>query len=320
MSAAEKPFRGKPAQPAAHWKIDSTLQTFSDYLGAERRLSENTVRNYQWALKRFLDWLVKEGSWVGDFTGITPRDARSYLIESQRRLSRRTVHNHISGLKSFFNYLVRKEVLSFNPFSGLALPKLAKPLPKFLTENQIRALLSGPVRLLEQRRLSAKQAWSERIALELLYGGGLRVSELVSLNYGMVNLTEGCARVLGKGNKERLCPLGDIAVACVKKYRNEFASTTGYADPVLTNRYGRRISVRQIQLITKKYLRLAGLPMDMSPHKIRHSYATHLLDRGADLRLVQELLGHASLSTTQIYTHVSVARLKTVHRTAHPHG
>jgi len=154
--------------------------------------------------------------------------------------------------------------------------------------------------------------------MELLYGGGLRVSELVALNYGSVEFESGVARVLGKGNKERLCPLGAVALAVLKKFKNEFARNTSPTSPVLVMPNQRRMPVRQVQLMLKRYLALADLPLDLTPHKIRHSYATHLLNAGADLRLVQELLGHASLNTTQVYTHVSVARLKEVYNKAHP--
>ncbi|MBC9889366.1 MAG: tyrosine-type recombinase/integrase [Opitutae bacterium] len=179
-------------------------------------------------------------------------------------------------------------------------------------------LLAGPKRLLENEALEPYQAWRDRLVLELLYGAGLRVSELASLNYGMIDIPSGVARIRGKGNKERLCPLGKIAVLVLEKFRREYAPSAGWADPVVLGNRKKRIRVRQVQLIVKKYLALADLPMDLSPHKIRHSFATHLLNRGADLRLVQDLLGHASLSTTQVYTHVTLDRLKEAHSKAHP--
>ena len=294
------------------------IQRFIDYLALERRLSDYTVRNYRTALLNFFSWNRDVGHWSGDIAKISGREIRDYLIESQRRISRRTLHNYVSGLRSFYNYWLKQGGVKINPFEGITLPKLNKPLPKFLTENQITELISGPMRLLDNESLSPFQAWRDRLILEILYGGGLRVSELVSLNYGMVDLSSGVARILGKGNKERLCPLGSVTTACLNKFRAEFASQTGYDDPVVVNDRLKRISVRSVQLMIKKYLALADLPLDMSPHKIRHSYATHLLNNGADLRLVQELLGHVSLSTTQIYTHVDLARLKEAHRSAHP--
>ena len=294
------------------------IKRFTGYIDLERHLSAYTVRNYRHAIIRFFIWLRNEAGWRGNLDKIDPKTVRDFLIESQRRISRRTLHNHVSALRAFYKYLLRQKAVESNPFDGLALPKLRRNLPKFLTEKQISALLDGPMRLLENESIDPFQAWRDQLALELLYGGGLRVSELVNLDYGMVDKNIGVARILGKGKKERLCPLGRIALDCINKFRKEFAHSSGYNDPVLVNKNHRRISVRAVQMIVKKYLALADLPMDMSPHKIRHSYATHLLNNGADLRLVQELLGHASLSTTQIYTHVGIARLKESHRKAHP--
>ena len=172
--------------------------------------------------------------------------------------------------------------------------------------------------MLENEAIDAFTAWRDRLVMELLYGGGLRVSEVVALDYGQIDFTSGVARVLGKGKKERLCPLGRVAMAVLAKWKNEFARESGHTSPVLVNAKHERLPVRQVQLLLKRYLALAELPLELTPHKLRHSYATHLLNAGADLRLVQELLGHASLNTTQVYTHVSVARLRDVYAKAHP--
>jgi integrase/recombinase XerC len=243
---------------------------------------------------------------------------RDFVIEGQRRFDRRTLHNHASGLRTFFKFWMRREKLRNNPLLGVPLPKLEKRLPKFLSEEQMKLLLTGPQRLLENAGIDAHTAWRDRLAMELLYGGGLRVSEAVGINYGAVDFAAGVARVLGKGQKERLCPLGRVALAVLVKVRDDFAREKAPTSPVLVNTAGMRMGVREVQLMLKRYLILAGLPLDLTPHKLRHSYATHLLNAGADLRLVQELLGHAQLATTQIYTHVSVARLKEVYAKAHP--
>jgi integrase/recombinase XerC len=199
------------------------------------------------------------------------------------------------------------------------MPKLEKRLPQFLTEEQMRLLLTGPQRLLQNESLDPFTAWRDRLAMELLYGAGLRVSELVALNYGDIEMESGVARVLGKGRKERLCPIGRVALAVLQKFRAEFRPDATPRSAVLPAKEKRgRMTVRAVQLMLKRYLALAELPHDLTPHKLRHSYATHLLNGGADLRLVQELLGHASLATTQIYTHVSVARLKDIYNKAHP--
>jgi len=301
-----------PTAVAAEW-----LQPFLDHLAKERRYSDYTSRNYRQAFEDFHHWLRSGGR---SLTALTARDMRDFVIEGQRRFSRRTLHNHVSGLRSFFRYWIQHGKLARNPLTGVPLPKLEKTLPKFLTETQVTALLNGPQRLLENEALDAFTAWRDRLVLELLYGGGLRVSELVGLNYGAIDFGNGAARVLGKGKKERICPLGAMSMAVLRKFRGEFAKQTGPGDPVVITARHRRLPVRAVQLLVKKYLALADLPMDLSPHKLRHSYATHLLDAGADLRAVQELLGHANLATTQIYTHTSVARLKEIHAKAHPRG
>jgi integrase/recombinase XerC len=182
----------------------------------------------------------------------------------------------------------------------------------------MKLLLNGPQRLLDNEAIEPHLAWRDRLAMELLYGGGLRVSELVALNHGAIDLESGVARVLGKGQKERLCPLGRVAIAVLKKFRADFAPHATPESAVLVNADGTRMNVRAVQLMLKRYLALAELPLELTPHKLRHSYATHLLNAGADLRLVQELLGHAQLATTQVYTHVSMARLQEIYAKAHP--
>jgi integrase/recombinase XerC len=276
------------------------------------------VRNYREAFEDFYRWLASSGLWARGIDALGPREIRDFVIEAQRRYGRRTLHNHVSGLRALCKFWLRKGRLRGNPFSGAPLPKLEKRLPQFLTEEQVRALLASPQRLLEAGGCDAFAAWRDRLAMELLYGAGLRVSELVGLEHGTVDLDEGVARVLGKGRKERVCPLGRVACAVLRRFRDEFAPSAGPSDPVLCNPDGRRMTVRSVQLMLKRHLALAGLPLDMTPHKLRHSYATHLLNAGADLRIVQELLGHAHLVTTQVYTHVGIARLKDVHARAHP--
>jgi integrase/recombinase XerC len=304
-----------PLPPAV---ADKWLQPFLDYLAKERRYSDYTVRNYRQAFEDFYAWMTSGGRAPGGFAALTTRDMRDFVVEGQRRFERRTLHNHVSGLRSFFRYWMQRGKLVRNPFTGVPLPKLNHPLPKFLTETQMTALLGGPLRLLQNETQDAFTAWRDRLVLELLYGGGLRVSELVGLNYGAIDFGTGSARVFGKGKKERICPLGTVAMAALKKFRAEHARDTGPGAPVVITARQERLPVRAVQLLVKRYLALADLPMDMTPHKLRHSYATHLLNSGADLRAVQELLGHASLTTTQIYTHTSVARLKEIHTRAHP--
>lgn len=281
-------------------------------------MSEYTVRNYKHAVECFAQWLEENRQWHGDFSVVQSSHARSFLIEHGRQRARRTLHNHVSGLRAFYRYLRQQGRVEANPFTGVSLPKLEKPLPKFLSERQMRDLLNAPIRLWKEGQLSEFTAFRDSLILELLYGGGLRVSELCALNHGDLETNQGVARVLGKGRKERLCPLGPIAVRCLKTFVERFDLDVELTAPVVCQPSGRRMEPRQVQQLLKIHLAAAELPLDMTPHKLRHSFATHLLDNGADLRAVQELLGHANLSTTQVYTHVSIARLKEAHKQAHP--
>jgi len=296
------------------------LDAFCLYLGSQRRLSAYTVRNYRQAVEQLDAWLSANESWARDFDALTPAQVRAFLIESSRSLARRTLHNRVAGLRAFYLYLKRMQLVSSNPLQGIRLPKLDKPLPKFLTESQMLDLLGAPEKLQQAGQVSTFEAIRDRLIMELLYGAGLRVSELCGLNFSAVDWQQGFVRVLGKGSKERICPIGEVALSCLQNFVQQCDRSTAYDQAILVTAQGRRIEPRAVQKLLKKYLLAVGLPVDMTPHKIRHSYATHLLNGGADLRAVQELLGHANLSTTQIYTHVSTTRLKTAHLQAHPRG
>lgn len=303
------------AEPA--WRA-AWIAPFLRHLKSERRLSPYTLRNYGAALEVFFAYLDDQSAWGGQPGALDLRACRDFVIEQQRRVGRRTVHNYMAGIRAFFKYWIRQGKLDRNPLAGLTLPKLPKSLPMFMTEKQVKALLDGPMQLLAAEAIEPFEAWRDQLAMELLYGAGFRVSELCALTYGQVSFDEGVARIVGKGGKSRLCPIGRVGMDVLEKWRREFAPRSDFAAPVLTSRRRSAWHPRGVQRMLKKYLALAGLPMDLTPHKIRHSYATHLLDNGADLRLVQELLGHAKLSTTQIYTHVNLGRLKAVYDQAHP--
>jgi integrase/recombinase XerC len=314
VNTAEKaPAAEDGAMVFAEW-----VAPFVAHLAGERRVSPYTLRNYTHAVERFFGWLQASGRWRGSLDRIESRELRDFLIESQHRVGRRTLHNHMSALRALFKYWMRHGRLERNPASGLVLPRLEKPLPKFMTERQVSLLLEMPTRLLDNEGTDPFLAWRDRLILELLYGAGLRVSELCALTYGQIDLDDGIARILGKGNKVRLCPLGKVATAVLRHWRTNFARDKERSSPVVVSVRHEPVTPRHVQLMLKKYLALAGLPMDLTPHKLRHSFATHLLDRGADLRLVQDLLGHESLATTQVYTHVGIARLQQIHRNAHP--
>ncbi len=313
-----------PATPPPLSASVPHLEAFLDELRGERRLSPNTARNYAQAVRGFFLWLRQSEGRALAPAQVTRLHARGFVIESQRRLDRRTVHLHVSALRAFWKFLLRRGQVPASPWVGLVLPKLPKKLPLFLTEEQMRTLLAIPARLAENQtgeggvRERAFAVSRDCVMLEVLYGAGLRVSELAGLTWGQLDLDDGVARVRGKGNKERLCPLGAMAVEALRAHRATFMPAAAFNAPVFTDKKGRGVYPRWVQLRLKMFLKLAGLPLDLSPHKLRHSFATHLLNSGADLRAVQEMLGHARLSTTQIYTHVGIARLQEAHRQAHP--
>ena len=290
---------------------------FVSHLRLERRMSDYTVRNYSQAINYFFDFLKKSGESIV-LSEVTKQLARSYVIEAQNKYSRRTLRNHVSGLRTFFKFLQAREIVRTNPFTNITLPKLDQPLPKVMTQAQVFKLLDQPTYDGKDNNACDFYAIRDLLVLELLYAGGLRVSELVGINYGDVDMSNASIKVLGKGNKERIAPVGHRALNTLKRFKDLHAKKSKFDSPVLINPSGTRLSVRSVQLLVKKYLNYAELPSDLTPHKLRHCFATHLLDNGADLRAVQELLGHSSLSTTQIYTHVSASRMKSVHSLAHP--
>lgn len=294
------------------------VSAFLDYLARERRYSANTVRNYRQALDAWVSTLRRGAAGAAvDFAGADDRAVRSHLIELQRAgRGKRTLHLHASALRRFYRFLLQRGLAAGNPFTGVALPRLSRPLPVFLTEAQARRFLDGPLRRFKSGEIDRPEALRDQLAFELLYGGGLRVSELVGLTWGRVDIRSAVARVLGKGGKERLVPLGRTAQALLHECVRGQPPVPD--KQVLPGVNGRPVTAGWVQRRMKRYLALAGLPANLTPHKLRHSFATHLLNAGADLRAVQELLGHASLSTTQVYTHVGVRRLKEAHQKAHP--
>lgn len=309
------------AETAKEPGTDPAIASFLDHLARERRYSPHTIRNYRQALAAWTSTVRSLRGGAGqssvDFSEADDRTVRSHLIELRRAgRGKRTVHLHASALRRFYRFLLQQGAAKRNPFAGVALPRLSRPLPVFLTEEQARRFLHGPVRLLRDGEINRTEALRDQLVFELLYGGGLRISELVTLTWGRVDVRDGVARVLGKGSKERLVPLGRVAQALLREHKKN--SRPAPADAVLPALRGKPMTAGWIQRRMKRYLHLAGLPANLTPHKLRHSFATHLLNAGADLRAVQELLGHASLSTTQIYTHVGIRRLKEAHQRAHP--
>lgn len=297
------------------------VDLFIAHLRDERNCSAHTIKAYAEDLGSLIEFLEKRDALDRFPKKLDRLILRAFLAElNARGLSKRSLARRLSALRSFYKFLARRKIVERSPLDGLCSPKLGRPLPKFLNENDVSRLLDSV----------SGDSWMDvrdRAILELLYGAGVRVSELSGLNDGDVDLNRGLIRARGKGKKERLLPMGRQATAAVREWilhRTRVfvgkgkSAEKGPNRPVFVNRFGTRLNVRSVRRLLDKRLTLAGLPLGASPHTLRHSYATHLLDRGADLRSVQELLGHASLTTTQIYTHLTPSRLKEIYEKAHP--
>ncbi len=298
-------------------KSPEEIDKFIRFLSGEKRYSDYTLRNYLHAIRSFITWLDEPKKQVR-ISEVNQSLARDYIIESQQIRSKRTVRNHISALRSFYQFCQSRNYLNNNPFRNLTLPKLEKKLPVFLSQEELIQLLEAPLKLEISSPHAEMIRVRDRIIMELLYGGGLRVSEVVGLNHGDLDLPKSLVRILGKGRKERVVPIPERTSSLLISFRENFCLDASSSSPLFTSSKAQRLTSRNVQLRLKKYLAFCQLPQDVTPHKLRHSFATHLLDNGADLRSVQELLGHSSLSTTQVYTHVSVGRLKKAHKLAHP--
>jgi len=273
----------------------------------ERNASEHTRRNYHDDLARFVQFLGRRS-----LRDVTPLDVRRFLAEqSTKAYATRTIARRLSCVRSFFRFLCRDGVLKQNPAAVVPSPRLERRLPTFLDETQI-------LRLLEVPDVSRWQGARDQAILETLYSTGMRVSELTGLNLEDVEEISGTVIVRGKGKKERLCPIGKTALAAVQRYLARRPKRLKVPYAMFVSQKLTRLTVRQVDRLLQRYAKQAQLPVVISPHSLRHTFATHLLDRGADLRSVQELLGHQSLSTTQLYTHVTPQRLKKVYDQAHP--
>lgn len=288
--------------------MDRWIEKFLNYLRVEKNGSIHTLRNYRKDLELLHQALPQ--------TPLEKADALSLrqFVAQQRaaHLSKVTVARRVATIRSFYRFLYREGFITANPALGLVRPKQERKLPVFLTLEDAKQLMEAPQG--EDWRVLRDKA-----ILETLYSTGLRVSELVSLKMRDLDLIGGTARAIGKGRKERLVPLGSYAVAAIRRYLKEVGGVLESSDrPLFHNRFHRNLTDRSVRRILNRYLRNLSLTQRISPHALRHSFATHLLDRGADLRSVQELLGHQSLATTQIYTHVSMERLKRVYESAHP--
>jgi len=292
-------------------ETDPLIERFLDTLWLEDGLSRNTLSSYRSDLETLRDWLKVP------LPAVTHADLQAVLAEYVARGARpRTTARLLSTLRRYYQYLLREGRIATDPTALLESPKLGRPLPKSLTEEQVERLLSAP-------DTGTTLGQRDRAMLEVLYATGLRVSELITLALPQINLQAGVIKVVGKGDKERLVPLGEEAIGWLQRYLHEarLSLLEGHgSDAVFPTSRGAPMSRQAFWYIIKRYARVAGIPNSLSPHTLRHAFATHLLNHGADLRVVQMLLGHADLSTTQIYTQVARERLKQLHERHHPRG
>lgn len=296
--------------------MHSEIGQFLRYLGIEKNASALTIKSYREDLIDLADYLQEKlgnGIRAG---AVTPRDLRGYAAAlHDAGYARASIARKLASLRSFYRFAQRQNLAESNPAKPLRNPRGQRKLPHFLSNEEVGRLLIAP-------NVHEPLGLRDHAILETMYSGGLRVSEVVGLNDGDLDFEEGIARIRGKGRKERLSPLGKYAIEALHNYLKQrtLASEepTGRQAPVFVNRFGNRLTTRSVGRMLEKYIQLSGLDTRTSPHTLRHSFATHLLDRGADIRSVQELLGHKSLVTTQIYTHLSTANLREVYLRAHP--
>jgi len=289
------------------------IHQFIHYLSAEKNASPHTCRGYQRDLEEFEDFLKRSRTSLSpegaiEMGKVDRLDIRKYLSFLHRKNKKSSIARKLSTLRSFFKYMVKEQLTPSNPAKTVSTPKVEKFLPTTLTVDEAFRLMESP---------ATNGRLRDRAILELLYSSGLRVGELVGLNLSHLDLDLGIVKVMGKGRKERIVPVGLKAVQALKAYLQERGILEG-KEPLFVNSRGGRLTDRSVGRLVKKYTKRSGIFRKVSPHSLRHSFATHLLDAGADIREIQEMLGHASLSTTQRYTHLSLGHLMEVYDKAHP--
>jgi integrase/recombinase XerC len=300
--------------------VDDFIKLYSEHLRNERNLSAHTLRNYVSDVAQFRKFLVESALCVNGPDSVEVRKidvyaVRAFLAALAKGRKKSSIGRKLAALKSFFRYLTATQRIDKDPLLLIQTPKQDKPLPSFLSVDDVFHLLDG---VNVKTPLDAR----DRAALEVFYSTGIRVSELVGLNWADIDFNLGIVRVLGKGAKERIVPIGSLALQTLRDYaieqRKEWNLPGKGATPVFLNNHGKRITTRSVARIVDKHLKKAGIAVKMGPHGLRHTFATHLLNSGADLRVIQELLGHTSLSTTQKYTHLNLDQLTAVYDKAHP--
>jgi len=293
--------------------MERILKDFIYYLSVEKGLAENTLDSYQRDLKKYLQFLKKHG--IENFNQTTRKDITHFLAEQKEKgLASSTLTRNLASIRSFYNFLLKEQLIQANPAVELESPKSEKKLPRVLSFKDMELLLEQP----EPKEVIGIR---DKAMLELLYATGIRVSELVSLSVNDVNIKMGFLRCNGKGNKERMIPLGSMAIKSLQDYmehaRNKLLKHKD-EKALFINQHGKRLTRQGFWKILKKYALKAGISTEITPHTLRHSFATHLLENGADLRSVQEMLGHADISTTQIYTQITRRKIKEIYDQTHP--
>lgn len=289
------------------------IEEFISYLSVERGLSDNTLLSYKRDLLRFMDYLKSRH--LDSIQKVTRQMITSFMFaEKDRGLSANSISRELACLKSFFKFLIRENKVKEDIASVIESPKLWKKLPSALSVDEVEALLKAP-------NLRDRMGIRDKASLELIYATGMRVSELINLKMNDVNMDVGFVKCLGKGNKERIIPFGSKAKEAISRYLNK--SRASFLKKKVSNflfltKLGKPMSRQTFWKTIKKYAKEARIKKEITPHSMRHSFATHILERGADLRIVQEMLGHADISTTQIYTHINKDRLKSIHKKFHP--
>lgn len=296
--------------------MHSAVGQFLKFLSVERNASVLTVKSYREDLTSLTQYLTDSYGRTPSPAELTPLDLRGYVSAlHDAGYAKTSIARRLASLRTFFKFAQREELADSNPAKPLRNPRPDRKLPHFLSTQEVGKLLDAPP-------ANDPAGLRDRAMLEVMYSAGLRVSELVGLNVGALDMEEGLARVRGKGRRERLSPIGSFALKAVQRYMKVRVVSpkepAGTAAPLFTNRFGRRLTTRSVGRMLEKHLQASGLDTRTTPHTLRHSFATHLLDAGADIRSVQELLGHKSLVTTQIYTHISTAGLRAVYERAHP--
>jgi len=285
------------------------IDKFVNYLRVEKNAAAHTITNYSTDLRAFAEFLGEKD--VADVDHLT---LRRFLADMRaKNYAKRTIARKLASLRTFFKFLFREGLIKTNPITAVSTPKLDKKLPVFLDVDKVGRLLQSPPD-------SDAGGLRDRALMETIYSAGIRVSELVGLDLDDIDFISGVIKVFGKGSKERMVPIGEPALRAIRRYLDQRQKSVKVREKraVFLNAAGRRLTDRSVRRVIDKYIKVCAVGEKISPHSLRHSFATHLLDRGADLRSVQELLGHMNLSTTQIYTHVTTERLKSVYDKAHP--